>query len=124
MATNRTPVSRFTRVQITPVAVDTYRRLRSWDGKCICPATAPYPGQIFNSADPEHRERARRYHEEHAAYEAACAKCEACPARAAAEAQLLRELRIELKPWHDGLDDFPDVLRALDAALAPGKAVP
>jgi hypothetical protein len=103
--------------RITPAAVEAYRRLRSWDGKCTCPPIAPYPGRVFNSADPEHREQARRHSEARAVYEQECAKCPACPAQALEEKFLFRELQVHFKPWQMGLNDFPDLISALEAAL-------
>src|SRR5262245_54335212 len=99
MPTNRTPISRRPRAMITPAAIVAYRQLRSWDGKCTCPPPLPYGGNVFNSADPEHVKREQRRHRARRAYERACAKCKACPAQKEAEADVLRELRIKLKPW-------------------------
>ena len=120
MTTKRSPLSRALRVRITPAAVAAYRRLCGWAGKCTCPATAPYPGQIYDSSDPICLERERRYRKEREAYEAARAACPACPAIAREHEALLAELRLVLKPWQRGIADFP----ALEAALAQAARQP
>jgi hypothetical protein len=117
MTTKRTPINRSPKGRITPVAVEAYRRLRSWDGRCTCPPRPPYPGRIFDSSNPEHREQARRHSEACAVYEKRCAACPACPAQALEESFLLRELQVRFKPWQIGLKDFPDLISALEAAL-------
>jgi hypothetical protein len=117
MPTNRRPTASSLRTgRITPAAIKAYRRLRSWDGKCTCPATAPYPGQVFVSSDPACQERERRYQAELVVYEAARARCVACPAVALEHARLLEELRRVLKPWQSGLSDFLELEAALEAA--------
>ena len=80
------------------------------------------PSQVSDSSNPEHQARLRAYHEERAAYERERAKCLACPARAAEHAFLLRELNIKLKPWEQGLKSFPEIVHALDEALAASAA--
>ncbi len=125
MSTKRNPISRRIKTQITPPAIDAYRRFRSWDGKCACPPYPPYPpypSQASDNSNPEHRARFQAYNEEYAAYERERAKCLACPARAAEYAFLLRELNIKLKPWEQGLKSFPEIVRALDEALAESAA--
>jgi hypothetical protein len=81
----------------------------------------PYGGNVFNSANPEHVKREKRNRRRWQAYEKARAKCPACPAQEQAEADVLRELHIELKPWQLGLQEFPDLVAALEAAAEQGS---
>jgi hypothetical protein len=118
MPTNRRPVSAQPRFgQITPAAVAVYRRLRAWDGKCVCPLEAPYFGN-FDNTDAACMARYQLYLKQRETYEAARARCQACPAAEREHELLLRELRAVLKPWQTGIEDFPDVVAALDAAIA------
>ena len=115
MPTNRRPVSRRPKVQITPAAIAVYRRLRAWDDQHTCPEEdPPYPGRVSNSADPTRCEMQRQYEAERDGYDAACAACEACKEAAADEVELLRALGIRLKPWERGLEDLPSVVAALE----------
>ena len=116
MTTKRTPLARGLKAQITPAAIAAYRRMRAWDGRCTCPENAPYPGQVFVSSDPVCQERQRRYYSELDIYEAARAACPACPQIARAHETLLKELRLTLRPWQSGLENFPEVAAALKAA--------
>jgi hypothetical protein len=100
-----------------PEAVALWRELWSWTGKCTCPPVAPYPGRAFDSSDPACRERHCQYEIARAAYDEGCARCVACRERRRIEPELLRVLGLRLKPWQEGIDDFPDVVAALDAAL-------
>jgi hypothetical protein len=121
MSTKRTPITRGLKAQITPTAVRSYRRLRAQDGRCTCPRVAPYPGQVYDSSNPAHREREREYRRERDAYELARASCIACAAITREHAFLVEELRLPLKPWQAGLDDFPAVVAALEAAARPAR---
>jgi hypothetical protein len=125
MPTTRTPIVRQPRVRITPASIAIYKRLRATQASDAhtCPSgDPPYPGPIFNSANPEHVERARQFDIEYAAYEAQCAACEACARVAAEEEALLAELGIKLRPWHRGFEDVPGLVRRLDAALVGAGA--
>jgi hypothetical protein len=121
MATKRTPITEL-KVQVTSEAVAIYRRMRSWDNKHTClEENPPYPGSIFNSADPEHWERHRAYEAERDAYEAAREACPACVGAAADHAELMRVLGICLRPWQLDFEDFPDIKAALEAGCADVK---
>lgn len=116
MTTKRTPRARPLKARITPAAIEAYRRLRSWDGRCTCPKNAPYPGQVYDSSDPVCQARHRKYLAEMNIYETAKARCPACPARAVERKFLIEELQLRLKPWQSGVENFPEVVAALEAA--------
>ena len=121
MPTNRrTSIPSLRTGMITPAAVARYRRLRALDGECTCPPPPAWiPGQnVFVSSDPVCVERERRVRQARDAYEAARALCLACPAAAREHARLLEELRLVLKPWQSGIEDYPQVEAALEAAAA------
>ena len=46
MSTKRAPINRRIKTQITPAAIDAYRRFRGWDGKCTCPPVVHYPAKF------------------------------------------------------------------------------
>jgi hypothetical protein len=122
VGTKRTKIERPAAQQITPAAIAAYRRMLVAEAKHTCPdGPPPYPGQVYDSRNPEHIERERRYRIEQAAFDAQRAACRACRASEAAHAALLAALGIVLKPWQSGIEDFPAVIDALDAAIGNGE---
>ena len=119
MTTKRTPRSRGPKAQITPGAIEAFRRMRAWEGRCTCPLPPAWiPGQnVFTSSDPVCVERQERANRAWADCEAERAKCPACPTIALEEKALLEELRVKLRPWQRGMDDFPALVEALEAAI-------
>src|SRR6266545_7943981 len=100
-----------------PEVVAMWREFRLWEGKHTCLRPPPWPGQTHDNSNPEDRERALQWYANLAAYEAARVQCAACRERPRLEAELIRALGLKLKPWQSGIDDFPDIVAALDAAV-------
>jgi len=92
------------------------------EGKCTCPdpASAPYPGHVFNGADPAHVACLKRYRIKQARYERKRAACKACPQWKLEHEALLGELGISLKPWESDIYDRPGVVAALEAVESGG----
>jgi hypothetical protein len=101
----------------SPQAVALWRELRSWDGKCTCPPKPPWRGPAFVNGYPVGCDP-RQYDAEQTAYKEGCARCVACRERRRLEPELIRALGLKLKPWQMEIDDFPDVVAALDEAGA------
>jgi hypothetical protein len=120
MSTKRTPIARGAKAQITPEAVRAFRRLRHWEARCMCLPPPALPASSGVSVNGRWIHAApgvqAQYQREQAGCAASRAACRACPRIAAAEARLLAALRIAPRPWQSGLEAFPEVEAALEAA--------
>src|SRR5262245_17646860 len=124
MPTNRQSLRRpSTQVaQITGDAITRWRRMKTLRAQCTCPdaASAPYPGAVYNSADPECVARHELYRIEQERYDAMRAACQPCRAWGAEQSTLFVELGIDMpRPdWHQNIFVYPELVAALDQLAA------
>jgi hypothetical protein len=107
--------------QISPKAVDRWRRMQALERACTCPdpASKPYPGNVcINGVDPDPARRAP-YLAERARYDQQRAACEACPQWAIEHAALLADLGIRLRPWEGGIHARVELVAALERGSTP-----